>query len=147
MPKIEAKGIKQYEKALAALSDYKTVVKMCKYSLYDASSMMLDELKKATPVGDDPRTSGDLRDSLITTPMKDDNGFVSERITFVGYDRKGTPNMLIARTLESGRSGPRGITGKHPFVRQTVRRCTNLAEFMIDKSINEYLSHFIKKEK
>ena len=147
MPQIETKGIKQYEATLRALGNYKTVVKMCKYTLYDASGMVLEELKKATPVGDDPRTAGDLRDSIISTPMKDDNGFISERLTFVGYDRKGAPNIVVARTLESGRHGPRGIEGKHPFVRPTVRRVSKLAEFMMDKAANEYLSHFMKKEK
>lgn len=147
MPQIKAKGIKQYEATLRELGDYKTIVKMCKYSLYDASGMVLEELKKATPVGDDPKTAGDLRDSIITTRMKDDNGFISEKVTFAGYDRKGAPNIVIARTLESGRHGPHGIEGKHPFVRPTVRRVSTLAEFLMDKAINEYLSKFIKKEK
>ena len=147
MPSIEFKGLEAYQKQIAALSDPKTVEAMCKYSIYDAAGYVLEELKKATPVGDDPQTRGDLRDSIITTPMQSKDGFVYEKLDFAGYDRKGVPNMLKARVLESGRSGPTGISGKHPFVRQTVRRCTKLAEFMMDKAVNQYHSHFMKKEK
>ena len=142
MPKIEFKGIEKYEAKLRALGDPKTIQGMCKYSIYDAAGYVLEELKKATPVD-----TGDLRDSIVTTPMQNKNGYIYEKLNFAGYDRDGTPNMLKARVLESGRSGPTGITGKHPFVRQTVRRCAKLAEFMIDKAVNEYLSHFMKKEK
>ena len=142
MASIEFKGIEAYEKKIAALSDPKTVEAMCKYAIYPAAGYVLDELKKATPV-----EYGDLRSSIVATPMETDDGTTYEKLDFVGYDRKGAPNRLKARVLESGRSGPYGITGKHPFIRKTLRRCTNTAETMMDKSINDYLSHFMKKEK
>ena len=142
MPSIEFKGLKAYQKQIAALSNPNTVESMCKYSIYDAAGYVLEELKKAAPV-----ESGDLRDSIIATPMQSKDGFTYEKLDFAGYDRKGVPNRLKARVLESGRSGPTGISGKHPFVRLTVRRCTKLAEFMMDKAVNQYLSHFMKKEK
>lgn len=142
MATIDFPGIDAYMKQIAALANPKTVERMCKYSIYDAAGYVLEELKKATPVD-----SGDLRDSIITTPMKSEDGFIYEKLDFVGYDRDGTPNMLKARALESGRSTPLGKVGKHPFVRSTVRRCAKTAGFMMDKAVNEYLSHFMKKEK
>ena len=140
MPSISFKGLEAYQKQVAALSNPKTVESMCKYSIYDAAGMVCEEIKKATP-----EDTGDLRDSVVLTPMVSKNGEVYTKIEFAGYDRKGVPNMIKARVLESGRSGPRGVVGKHPFVRSTVRNSKKLAEFMMDKSINEYLSKFIKK--
>lgn len=142
MASIEFKGLEAYQKQIAALSDPKTVESMCKYSIYDAAGMVCDEIKKATPVD-----TGDLRSSVKLEGMRTHDGEIYTKVTFAGYDRDGTPNTLKARALESGRSGPTGITGKHPFVRQTVRRCAKLAEFMMDKAVNDYLSHFMKKEK
>ena len=70
-------------------------------------------------------------------------GFTYTKIDFAGYDRKGVPNMLKARAIESGTSHIQ----KKPFVRPTVRRVSKMAEFMMDKAVNEYLSKFQKKEK
>ena len=147
MPKIEFSGIEKYEAKLRALGDPKTIQGMCKYSIYDAAGYVLEELKNACPVSDDDRSSGELRDSIITTPMKDEDGFIYEKLSFGGYDSKGVPNILIARAIESGRSTPLGKVGKHPFVRKTVERCAKQAEQLMDKAVNKYLSNFMKKEK
>ena len=140
MPEIKFDGITELQKTFRELGDPKTFEAIAKYSLYDAAGYLADELKKETPVD-----TGDLRESIITTPMEHENGNVTETITFTGYDRKGVPNLLKARVLESGRRGPRGITGKNPFVRKTVRRCATLATFLIDKAAHEYLAKFSKK--
>ena len=138
MATIEFKGIDRYMATLRALGNPQTVEKMCKYSIYDAAGMVLEEIKQATPVD-----TGDLRNSLVTTPMKSEDGFIYEKLDFAGYDHRGVPNMLKARAIESGTSHIQ----KKPFVRPTVRRCAKVAEFMMDKAVNEYLSHFMKKEK
>lgn len=138
MATIEFAGIERYMAQLRALGDQKTITNMCKYSIYDAAGMVCDEIKKATPVD-----TGDLRDSVVLEPMKSDDGLTYTQVDFAGYDRNGTPNMLKARAIESGTSRIQ----KQPFVRPTVRRCSKLAEFMMDKAVNEYLSHFMKKEK
>lgn len=138
MPKIEFDGLARYEEKMRALGNLKTVEAMCKYSIYDAAGMVLEEIKKATP-----SDTGDLRDSICTTPMKNKDGFIYEQLDFAGYDRNGVPNMLKARALESGTSRMK----KRPFVRPTVRKCAKLAHFMMDKAMDEYLSHFMKKEK
>lgn len=138
MPTIEFKGIEAYQKQIAALGNPKTVEAMCKYSIYDAAGMVAEEIRKETPVD-----TGDLRDSVTLETMTTRDGMTYTKVDFAGYDRDGTPNMLKARAIESGTSRIQ----KQPFVRPTVRRCTKLAEFMMDKAVNEYLSHFMKKEK
>lgn len=138
MPTIEFKGIEAYQKQIAALGNPKTVEAMCKYSIYDAAGMVCDEIKKATPVD-----TGDLQDSVVLEPMKSDDGLTYTQLDFAGYDRNGTPNMLKARAIESGTSRIQ----KQPFIRPTVKRVTKMAEFMMDKAVNEYLSKFSKKEK
>lgn len=135
MATIEFKGIEQYGKMLQQMANPKQVEAICKYSIYDAAGMVLEEVRKATP-----ERTGDLRRSLVTTPMQNKDGFVYEQLDFAGYDRNGVPNMLKARAIESGTSKLR----KKPFVRPTVRRVKKLAEFMMEKSMDEYLTKFMK---
>lgn len=135
MASIEFKGIEQYSKMLQQMANPKQVEAICKYSIYDAAGMVLEEVRKATP-----ERTGDLRRSLVTTPMQNKDGFVYEQLDFAGYDRNGVPNMLKARAIESGTSKLR----KKPFVRPTVRRVKKLAEFMMEKSMDEYLTKFMK---
>lgn len=138
MPTIEFSGLDQYADMIKKLDNPQLIEKMCKYSIYDAAGMVLETIKQDTPVD-----TGDLRASLCTTPMQNDDGYIYEKLDFAGYDRKGVPNMLKARAIESGTS----TLPKRPFVRPAVRRCAKMAEFMMDKAVNEYLSHFMKKEK
>ena len=138
MATIEFKGLEAYQKQIAALGNQKTVESMFKYSIYDAAGMVAGEIKKATP-----EDTGDLRNSVALESMTTREGFTYTKIDFAGYDRKGVPNMLKARAIESGTSHIQ----KKPFVRPTVRRVSKMAEFMMDKAVNEYLSKFQKKEK
>ena len=138
MATIEFKGIDAYQKQLAAMANPKNIEAMCKYSIYEAAGMVADEIKKATPVD-----TGDLRNSVSLETMQTRDGMTYTKVDFAGYDRDGTPNLLKARVIESGTSHVQ----KKPFVRPTVKRVTKLAEFMMDKAINEYLSKFMKKEK
>jgi len=138
MATIEFKGLAAYQNQINALANPKMVENMCKYSIYDAAGMVCDEIKKETPVD-----TGDLRDSVKLESMQTRDGMTYTKVDFAGYDRDGTPNMLKARAIESGTSHIQ----KKPFVRPTVKRVTKLAEFMMDKAVNEYLSKFMKKEK
>ena len=138
MATIEFKGIEAYEKQIAALGNKKNVESMCKYSIYDAAGMVADEIRKETPVD-----TGDLRDSVKLETMVTRDGMTYTKVDFAGYDRDGTPNMLKARVIESGSSHVQ----KKPFVRPTVKRVSKMAEFMMDKAVNDYLSKFMKKEK
>ena len=138
MATIEFKGIEAYQQQIAAMANPKNIEAMCKYSIYDAAGMVCDEIKKETPVD-----TGDLRDSVKLETMQTRDGMTYTKVDFAGYDRDGTPNMLKARVIESGTSHVQ----KKPFVRPTVKRVSKMAEFMMDKAVNEYLSKFMTKEK
>lgn len=112
MGTIEFKGITEYQKQLDELGK-KGADAAIRYAIYRPAGMVLEEIKKNTPVD-----TGDLRDSVTLSRMKEKDGFIYTQIMFVGYDRKGAPNVVKARVLESGRSGSK--TGKHPFVRKSV---------------------------
>ena len=87
-----------------------------------------------------------LLDGLGITPMKDENGFYNVKIGFDGpggehgYNDlrtqkypKGQPNVLIARSLESGSS----ISPKHPFVRPAINASRKRAEAKMAEVLDE----------
>ena len=72
-----------------------------------------------------------LLDGLGIAPLQDDNGYMNVKVGFDGYNDlrtekypKGQPNVMIARSLESGSS----IAPKRPFVRPAVTNSRKLAE-------------------
>lgn len=144
MATIEFKGFEAYRKRLEALGRT-GIDKAIRYAIYPAADYVADELKRATPVSDDPRTRGDLQDGLILTKFKDENGFIHTVATYEGYDHKGTPLRLVARALESGRSTPQGKVGKHPFIRRTVRRTKAKAEGLMQTALDRYITEFMRK--
>ena len=65
-----------------------------------------------------------LLDGLGITPIKHENGGFNAKVGFEGYNRtrthqypKGQPNVLIARSVESGTS----FRQKQPFVSEAVK--------------------------
>ena len=127
MAKFTYSGLDKYQEMLGDLS--KDINKMAHFALYPAAGLMLETLKANTPVD-----SGDLRDSEILTRFVDDTDETYTTIVFDGYDRKGVPNSLKARTLESGTSKK----AKHPFIRPTVKQINQRCVALIDQKIQEY---------
>jgi len=132
MAKIEFPDFDVYVKQLKQLgADIDGVIK---YASYDAAGMVADAIKANTPVD-----SGDLRESLVLTTYKNENGFIHTKVMFDGYDSRGVPNAIKARVLESGNSTHR----KHPFIRPAVNRVRSSAiksmENQLDKKINELM--------
>ena len=81
-----------------------------------------------------------LLDGLGISSMQDDNGYYNVKIGFDGYNglktRKfpqGQPNVMIARSLESGSS----IAPKRPFVRPAVNAVKKQAEAKMAEIIDE----------
>ena len=54
----------------------------------------------------------------ISPPLQDKNGNTNVKVGFAGYDRKGTPNALKARAMESGTS----TQPKKPFLRPAINK-------------------------
>ncbi len=143
MAKIEFPGIGEYQKLLASLGA--SAEGVCKYAIYDAAGVVIDEIKARTPVDEESKSgSGDLRDSWCLTHMQNNEGFVYTKVDCPGYDRKGVPNRIKARVLTSGRSDQSGRK-KNPFVRQAVNavksKAISLIEFNLDKKINEIMNN------
>lgn len=134
MAKIEFKGITAYQKQLEQLGKV-GADKAIRYAIYPAAKIVIEEIKERVPVD-----TGDLRDSIILTPMRDDGGYINTKVEFAGYDSKGAPNAVKAAVLEHGRSG--GV-GKHPFIRNAVRAAQDRAVAAMQHYLDEYLEKFM----
>lgn len=133
MAKIEFKGADEYIKKLREMDS--RITGIIKYAVYPAAGIVADAVRANTP-----EDTGDLRDSLVLTDFKNEDGFIFTEIDFVGYDSKGVPNLLKARTLESGRHKKH----KHPFVRPAVDRVKKAAELSIEMNLNKKLEEIMK---
>lgn len=81
-----------------------------------------------------------LLDGLGISSMQDDNGYYNVKIGFDGYNGlktkkfpQGQPNVMIARSLESGSS----IAPKRPFVRPAVNAVKKQAEAKMAEIIDQ----------
>lgn len=78
-------------------------------------------------------TTGDLIESFgIAPPGVDKSGNTNTKIGFEGYDRKGVPNALKARAMESGTS----TLKKRPFVRPAVNKMKGRAIEEMGKTLD-----------
>ena len=117
LARMTIKGLDSTIKMLEQLGEI--TQETAEYAVYEGASILADDVRKRLEgnlIGS-KHTTGDLLDSLGITPIKmDENGVVNAKIGFSGYDRKGTPNLLKARAMESGTSRQR----KKPFFRPAV---------------------------
>lgn len=113
---------------------------VAKMAIYDGAATVITEIKNSLRSVVSDEATGDLEDSLGITSMKQDADGWNAKIGFDGYDRKGVPNQLKARALESGTSRMR----KRPFVRPAVRRAKPKAEAAMAKVIDEQFKKIIK---
>ena len=110
----------------------------------DKAGLIAYQKKEPAPLTETAKKG--LLDGLGITPMQDDNGFYNVKIGFDGpggehgYNDlrtekfpKGQPNVMIARSLESGSS----IAPKRPFVRPAVNASRKAAEEAMAKVIDE----------
>jgi len=141
MAKMTIQGIDEYTEKLSRLGSAMTDI--AKKAVRAGANPVADEIRKGleenikdpayvgTGDGDKfgvkpnyGKSTGDLLDSLGISPVSTDkNGVINCKIGFAGYDRKGVPNALKARAMESGTSKLR----KRPFVRPAVNRAKKRA--------------------
>lgn len=133
---------------------------IAKKALYSAADIVADEIKKNLVSnlrdpsyagmgshgkskagawgGKSSVPSGDLEESFGITPIsQDEDGNWNVKIGFDGYDRKGVPNQLKARAMESGTSTLR----KRPFVRPAI----NATKKKAIAAMNEVIDQECKK--
>lgn len=87
------------------------------------AAVIADEMRKRLVHILSPDALGDLLDSFGFTPVKHRaDGTADIHIGFDDYDRKGVPNQLKARVLESGARFKSGKVRKaRPFARPAVK--------------------------
>ena len=88
------------------------------------------------------KSTGDLLDSLGVSPADvDKNGIINSKVGFSGYDRKGVPNALKARAMESGTSTLR----KRPFIRPAVNAVKGKVEQAMENIIDGEQKKIVKE--
>ena len=133
MATITMQGLDEYADKIKALG--MGIEGVCKYAIYPAAAIVIEAIKDNAPID-----SGDLKDSTTLTVMKNDNGFIYTKVTWTGYDSKGTPNAIKANVLESGSS----TRQKHPFVRSAVNKSKKAAQFAMEVAFNEKVNEIMK---
>jgi len=97
---------------------------IAKKAIYEGANIIADKIKSNLQGVLSEEATGEMLASFGVTPItKDASGNWNAHVGFDGYDSKGVPNQLKARTLESGSSRQR----KRPFVRPAVNATKNTA--------------------
>lgn len=88
-------------------------------------------------------STGDLLASFgVTPPRMDEKGSVDVKIGFHGYDRKGAPNVVKARVMESG--SVKQV--KRPFFRPAVTANRRKVRDLMDRIVHENIAELQKED-
>lgn len=136
------KGLDEYAIMLDKLGQ--EGVEVSKKMVYAGAKVVADEIKGGLQwaTGESEHSTGDLLDSLGIAPIDTDNrGNINTKVGFDGYDRKGVPNQLKARAMESGTS----TQPKKPFVRPAVNRSKYKAVKEMSRVYDEEIKNIMNK--
>ena len=107
---------------------------IAKKAIYEGAKVVADKIKSNLAGVLSEEATGEMLASFGVTPIKrDSDGNWNAKIGFDGYDSKGVPNQLKARTLESGSSQQQ----KKPFVRPAVNATKGTAIEKMGQVIKE----------
>jgi HK97 gp10 family phage protein len=143
MARMTIKGLDEYAMKLSRLGA--AAPEIAKRAVMAGANPVADEIRKELEknLAGSKYSTGDLLDSFgIAPPDVDSRGNTNTKIGFSGYDRKGVPNALKARAMESGTS----TQPKRPFVRPAVNRVKQKAIEEMGKSIDADLRIFAFKK-
>lgn len=124
--------IKQIEKA------GKRVVPICKMSVYEGAGIVADAVREELQKALSGESTGDLEASLGIQEIQDTGSRVETAVGFAGYDRKGVPNTLKARVINSGRSDT--AHKKTRFISKAIRRASVPASAKMSEVAREELT-------
>lgn len=116
------KGFKTFISQLKALGE--SAEPVSKMAVYDAAPIVLGSIRAGIRSVVSNEATGDLAGSVGISSIESTGGQVSTAVGVSGYDRKGTPNALKARVLESGTSQQ----AKRPFMRKAINRARTAAK-------------------
>lgn len=152
------RGLEEYAMKLSKLE--KGAQEIAGKAIYECAGIITDEIRDEIlniPIATNVSGSSDkkidsitpgqrqgLLDGLGIAPLRTDRGVWNVKVGFDGYNSiktpkypKGQPNVLIARSIESGTS----FRKKRPFVRTAVNRVKNIAvqamKDVVDKEIEK----------
>lgn len=133
MAKMAIRGIEEYAMKLSRLGA--DAPKIAKKVVMAGADPVADEIRRNLQknLSGSQYSTGDLLDSFgVAPPDVDRNGNTNTKIGFEGYDRKGVPNALKARAMESGTS----TQPKKPFVRPAVNKMKKKAIEEMGKTLD-----------
>lgn len=133
MARMTIHGLDEYAMKLSKLGTDGS--KIAKKVVMAGANPIADEIRKnlKNNLKGSGYSTGDLLDSFgIAPPDVDRRGNTNTKIGFDGYDRKGVPNPLKARAMESGTS----TQPKKPFVRPAVSKMKKKAIEEMGKTLD-----------
>jgi HK97 gp10 family phage protein len=111
-----------------------------KKAIYAGSRIIADQIKSNLEGVVSEEATGELAASFGITPiLEDKNGNLNAHLGFDGYDKKGVPNQLKARALESGTSRQ----SKKPFIRPALNAARSKAKNEMAKVMEEELKKLL----
>lgn len=149
MAKFEFEGLSGYVKTLEQLElETDTIIGQ---AVYEGASVVANMMKAAIyDIPTDERRHVDRRDGITSvqkaglinsfgiSPLRNDNGYINVKLGFDGYNAIGQPNVMIARSVESG-------TSFMPKF-QTFTKATNEAKKKCEETMAKALEEEIKKK-
>lgn len=151
MPKLEVDGLEEFGSQLEEALNKSTT--MLKVAVYDGAHEVFEEVKarvEKLPTADTkgahrdltPKQKAGLLSGLYGSRIITDNGGVYVYIGFTGYNDvktkdhpKGQPNIMIARSVESGGSH----MNKRPFMKQAANAAKKKAVEAMQKTFEQEL--------
>lgn len=151
MPKLDVSGIGEFSSFLSSLE--REINGILKMGIYNGADIIADTVRasiEALPIDhgkatEERKLNGineiqkrGLLDNFGISPMDDKGGFINVKIGFSGYNDiktkqfpKGQPNVLVARSIESGSS----VSQKTPFVRPALNRSKKQAIEAVQQTV------------
>ena len=156
MARLEFVGIDEYLDKLRELGD--AANGLCKRALYDGAAVLADAVRAEVETLTTTDKYGDpqlplemekqgLLEGLGIAKMKDENGVISTRVDFDGYNRlksrkypNGHPNSMIARAINSGTSR----RPKNPFMSRAVKKAREKANTAMSARLDADIKEIMK---
>ena len=156
MARLDFVGIDEYLAQLKELGDKANG--LCKGALYDGAAVLADAVRaevealQTTDVNEDPQgvfeyEKEGLLEGMGIAKMKDEDGRISTRVDFDGYNRmkskkypNGHPNSMIARAINSGTSKRK----KNPFMSRAVKKARERANKAMSARMDSDINNIMK---
>lgn len=109
---------------------------IAKKAIYAGAAIVADRMKTNLRNVLSNEATGQLVASMGVAKIKRGDSGWNTKIGFSGYNTEGVANQLIARVIESGKSGQRA----KPFVRPAVNQTKNEVQAAMERVITEELA-------